>query len=180
MPLLTESDVRVRGKAATRAYDSRGTLKAIVESQSAAQTYDVFLSHSFKDYELILGLVEILKGQGLSVYVDWLEDPTLDRNNVTSATAAKLRSRMKSCKSLIFATSDNSVTSKWMPWELGFFDGSKPDKVSILPISQTITSVFSGQEYLGLYPHISIDTVSKALLLNRTSGSINLSSWVRT
>ena len=155
-------------------------MKAIVESQSATQTYDVFLSHSFKDYELILGLAELLKGQSYSVYVDWLEDPTLDRNSVTSETAAKLRTRMKSCKSLIFATSDNSSTSKWMPWELGFFDGSKPDKISILPISQSTTNIFSGQEYLGLYPYISIDTVSRALLLNRPNGVIKLNSWVRT
>lgn len=170
MAYLTESKVRAKGRLAVRAGDAKGTFKSIMESQNqvAPKTYDVFLSHSFSDFELILGIVEVLKGQNLSVYVDWLEDPNLDRNNVTSATAAKLKTRMNSCNSLIFATSNSSTTSKWMPWELGYFDGSKPGKIGVLPIVQLSDSSFKGNEYLGLYPVISVEAVSKALMFNRT------------
>ena len=34
-----------------------------------------------------------------------------------------LRQRMDHCRFLLFATSKASPDSKWMPWELGYFDG---------------------------------------------------------
>lgn len=70
---------------------------------------------------LIAGLKLILEDLGYSVYVDW-NDNQLDPNNVTPETAKMLRERMKQCKSLIYAFSENASSSKWMPWELGYFD----------------------------------------------------------
>lgn len=40
-----------------------------------------------------------------------------------------------------------------MPWELGYFDGSKRGSISIMPIDDDIPGS-QGQEYLGLYPAI--------------------------
>ncbi|KQY61831.1 TIR domain-containing protein [Nocardioides sp. Root140] len=120
-------------------------------SKSATGNYDVFLSHSFSDALLILGLKRTLEADGLTVYVDWLEDPQLDRRSVNATTAAHLREQMKRCKSLVYATSQNASTSRWMPWELGFFDGTHgPEKVAICPIT-TGTGTYTGEEYLGLY-----------------------------
>jgi hypothetical protein len=54
---------------------------------------------------------------------------------------------------LLFATSSASPQSKWMPWELGYFDGSSAsNKVGILPLVRTNGANFGGQEYLSLYP----------------------------
>ncbi len=39
-----------------------------------------------------------------------------------------------------------------MPWELGYFDGLRRGHVGILPIVQSPSAGFNGQEYLGLYP----------------------------
>ncbi|MFD0366303.1 hypothetical protein ACFQZZ_33125 [Nocardia sp. GCM10030253] len=89
---------------------------------------------------------------GLTVYVDWIDDPELDRSKVSEATAGRLRHRMNHSKSLMFATSRASSASKWMPWELGYFDGKKgSERVSICPIETGDTGNFAGQEYLGLY-----------------------------
>jgi hypothetical protein len=121
---------------------------------SASTKFDVFLSHSFLDAQIILGVKELLEAEGLRVYVDWIEDAQLDRSRVTAKTADLLRNRMRHSESLIFATSSTSSQSKWMPWELGYFDGFKPDFVAILPLVQSVASDFSGQEYLGLYPYI--------------------------
>src|SRR5947207_12240914 len=63
--------------------------------------YDIFLSQSFRDADLILGLANAIKALGFSVYVDWIEDPTLDRQNVTAPTAAALRERMRNCRSFL-------------------------------------------------------------------------------
>jgi hypothetical protein len=121
---------------------------------SLSTTFDVFLSHSILDAQVILGVKSLLEAEGLSVYVDWVEDAELDRSRVTVRTADMLRTRMRHCSSLIFATSSNSSNSKWMPWELGYFDGFKPGFVSILPLVQSRYDDFRGQEYLGLYPYI--------------------------
>jgi hypothetical protein len=61
---------------------------------------------------------------------------------------------MRNSQSLIFATSSASSQSKWMPWELGYFDGFKPGYVAILPLVPSTYSDFKGQEYLGLYPYV--------------------------
>lgn len=120
-------------------------------SRRPPSNFDVFLSYSFRDAVLILGLKRVLEGDGLSVYVDWIEDPQLDRARVNATTAAHLRERMKRCRLLVYATSQNASTSRWMPWELGFFDGVHgPDRVAICPIARGAGS-YTGEEYLGLY-----------------------------
>ncbi len=123
-------------------------------AKSASGTYDVFLSHSVRDAVLVLGLKNELESEGLSVYVDWLEDPHLDRSNVTPLTAQKLRKRMTACRTLVYATSRNAAASKWMPWELGYFDGHRAQsRIAICPIEEG-TGSYAGQEYLGLYKHV--------------------------
>lgn len=124
-------------------------------SFSAAKTYDIFISHSYNDADDILKVKQIIEDMGFSTYVDWLEDRQLSRSNVNKATAKTLRLRMARCKSLFYVTSDNAYNSKWMPWELGYFDALK-GKVAILPILQNqITNSYEGQEYLGLYSYVT-------------------------
>lgn len=117
--------------------------------------YDIFLSHSSRDAQIILGILESLNDLGYRVYVDWVDDPQLDRSNVTKATANALRIRMNQSKSLLYATTQYAASSKWMPWELGYMDGRK-DRAAILPVFETENSsshTFKGQEYLGVYPY---------------------------
>ena len=114
--------------------------------------YDIFLSHSSEDAAVIAGARTLLEAEGLKVYVYWIEDGQAAR--VTKATAGNLRSRMQHCRGLIYASSQASPQSKWMPWELGYFDGRKPGRVAIFPLTSSAGSSFVGQEYLALYPKI--------------------------
>jgi len=125
---------------------------------SHSKTYDIFLSHSSSDSEIVAGLKLEIEDLGYSVYVDWIEDPLLNRSNVTKETALVLQERMKNCKSLIYAFSENASDSKWMPWELGYFDALK-GTVAVLPISQTSKHSFKGTEYLGIYYYVQIDSI---------------------
>lgn len=127
-------------------------LRESAQAFSADKQYDIFLSHCREDAEVIGGAKIILEKEGVSVYVDWIEDPQLHRAHVTSKTAAMLRSRMRACKSMLFATSEASPNSKWMPWELGYFDGLKQGQIAVLPLLEDWEGTFTGQEYLGLYP----------------------------
>jgi hypothetical protein len=140
-----------RGMGFTKTADS-----ILVEKSefSLLKKYDVFLSHSYSDADVILGVAKFIENQGKTVYVDWIEDRGLDRSAVTAKTADLLRIRMRASSSLIYASSDNATKSKWMPWELGYFDGLKPEMVSILPLVENSDSEWKGQEYLGLYPVI--------------------------
>ena len=110
-------------------------------------------SHSALDAGVIHGLSQTLKEAGFTVYVYWLDDRT-DRDRVSPETAGRLRQRMDSCRSLVYATSQNADSSRWMPWELGYSDGVH-GKVAVCPI--TADSSFEGREYLGLYPVMERD-----------------------
>src|SRR4051812_30000041 len=113
MAYLTQSKAR-----AAAPYSSRSLIEAELRKSASTQqatTFDVFLSHSSLDAEIILGVKTLLEGEGLRVYVDWVEDPQLDRSHVTPATADLLRVRIRHSHSLVFATSETSSQSKWMP-----------------------------------------------------------------
>lgn len=155
MALFKESSLRSRAQLGRPAFESADSMltKLSAVASSGPQEFDIFLSHSVLDKEVILGILLSLEDMGYKVYVDWVNDKQLSRDSVSKATAELLRQRMRSSKSLFFATSSNSSNSKWMPWELGFMDGHNK-KAAILPISQLDTVEFSGQEYLGVYPYI--------------------------
>ncbi len=117
--------------------------------------YDLFISHSSLDKDLVISLVDLFNKCNYSVYVDWINDPQLDRSQVNKYTANTLRSRMNSCKGLAYIATSNSSNSKWCPWELGYEDG-KTGRCAILPVLDT-SYAFKGQEYLGLYPYLDYD-----------------------
>lgn len=147
--------------------ESKGFAKAESIQVNDSDQFDIFLSHSYADRKVIPVLKETLESIGLKVYVDWIDDKLLSRDNVTKETAEILQKRMKQSRSLIFATSENSPSSKWMPWELGYFDGIKNKRVAILPIKtkdNNFKDDYKGQEYLGLYYYVSIDTAMKYIM----------------
>lgn len=155
MGLFKESDLRARADRGTTLQKSAGTvLSEKVQRSAQLARFDIFLSHSLSDQKLILGIWLSLEDMGYQVYVDWIHDRHLSRDSVTKETAHVLRQRMLSSKSLFFATTTNSSSSKWMPWELGFKDGHNR-RSAILPVTQTTTTNYTGQEYLGIYPYVS-------------------------
>ena len=159
MAYLTKSFARRMGQTRTGAVEFAAASRKLSEhvfSVSMRQSFDIFLSHSHEDSDIILGVVEILKLLGYATYVDWIEDRHLDRSKVTPAHADLLRKRMKQSSFMLYVTTSNSTSSKWMPWELGYFDGYKPDKVGVLPILDPGVG-FAGQEFIGLYPTVEYD-----------------------
>lgn len=116
--------------------------------------YDLFLSHSSLDKTLVLTLVKIFNDAGYSVYVDWINDKQLDRSAVSSSTANTLKLRLLESNGLSYIATQNTMTSKWCPWELGLADGMKSGRACILPILDNSQSAYHGQEYLGIYPYL--------------------------
>jgi hypothetical protein len=181
MATLTESEVIARSRSVSR---SARLLKSANESYASTESYDVFLSHSSNEPDdIVFGIKGLLEDAKLKVYLDKVDDPQLSPNNVTPETAEVLRMRMRQSNSLLYVYSRHSTQSRWMPWELGFFDGLK-GAVGILPVMQTSQSIFKGEEYLGLYPYADIATITntakKNLWINRSSNEYaDLAGWVR-
>lgn len=126
------------------------------ESVSASKKFDIFLSHSYEDRDAVQGLVDVLTGEfRLSVYVDWIVDPNLNRARVNRETAEVLRNRLKHCRCLWYVTSIDAEHSRWMPWETGLADGDT-GKVAICPLVEGEIYDFHGLEYLSLYPYVDI------------------------
>lgn len=163
---------------------SESIVKNSLNCVSLDTKFDIFLSHSYSDKEYIAELKRILECYGYSVYVDWITDgKTLSRDDVSKDTAKLIRMRMKNSNSMIFATSSNSPNSKWMPWELGCFDGLKNSKIAILPITDSDNEDFKGQEYLALYPYITEEGIqeknTKTLWINETNTKyVSFKNWL--
>ena len=161
------------------------SVRLMSESNTTHTYFDIFLCHSYLDKDDVEGLYLELTKMGFKVYVDWIVDPHLSRDNVTKENAEHIRKRLRSSRSLLLATSVNASISKWVPWELGYVDGHT-QQCALLPVStDNITrSIFIRTEYLKLYPY-----VEKPNDLNQfTSGLwavedanhyVELKSWLR-
>lgn len=160
MALFEESSLRQLGIKSKefRYTDSTTILKKAYETTPSAEKFSIFLCHSFLDADVVLGLKTRIESLGYSVYIDWFEDPSYTRSEVTKEIAIILKKRMANCSSLFFATSANSTHSKWMPWECGYFDGLC-GAVAICPISRSVQYTYTGQEYLGIYPYVQQDNI---------------------
>jgi hypothetical protein len=143
-----------RAAASSRGITASAATAELRKAAAAPLTtqYDFFLSHTREDAAVIAGVKTLLEAEGWKVYVYWAEGDATTRVNAT--TAADLRKRMNNCQALIYASSDASPNSKWMPWELGYFDGRKPGRVAIMPLPSSASTGFKGQEYLELYPNL--------------------------
>lgn len=178
MAFLTEETVEARARKATTGW--RRAADILTESvPGRSETFDVFLSHSSNEPEnILLGVRLLLEERGLSVYVDRYSDPGLSPEGVTKQTAEVLRRRMRHSRTLLYIHSRHSGDSRWMPWELGFFDGLK-GAVGVLPVKRSRSESFEGQEYLGLYPYIDISSPLGKWWINSPSGGfVDFSTWI--
>lgn len=178
MALLTEYEVRRRGQTRTASLAKSAATILSEGRRTGVSRFDIFLCHAKLDAEVVLGIKATLEDAGQIVYVDWIDDPQLDRSHITSQTANVLRGRMRQSESLFYAHSGASTKSRWMPWELGYFDGFNGN-VAILPIVQgSGESTFRGEEYLGLYPYV--DVTRGTLWIHRSAGSyLDVATWRR-
>ncbi len=170
MAWVTESQVRTRAIGQDFGLGFKVGLIIRRLPQLLLSHFDIFLSHAIRDAELILGLKLLLEAAGKTVYVDWIDDPDLDRTQVTGETAEMLRTRMRQSDSLFYAYSQHSRSSRWMPWELGYFDGFNGN-VAILPIVPDVGIIdFDKEEYLQIYPKVDATSVTTTpnLFINKT------------
>ena len=84
--------------------------------------YDFFISHSYKDSELVQKLIEHENRNGNDVFCDWINDSDyLKRHLLCSATLSIIEKRLDQSKALLYLHSENSSASVWCKYELNYF-----------------------------------------------------------
>ena len=133
--------------------------------------YDLFLSHSSFDSELLLSLKSVLNHSNVNVYVDWVSDRNALKRELTNTnTANTIIERLKSSKALLYIHTQASQNSKWTPWELGFFHALKgkiciynPDNIEKAP-------------YLDIYPIVVLE--EGKLFVETEGGRVLIKQWI--
>ena len=114
----------------------------------------VFLSHKHDEKEIIKQAITLLGKLGVSVYVDWLDSGM--PKSTSGLTAKRIKEKIRQNEKFILLATESAINSKWCNWELGYGDAHKYSKnIAIMPITEKEDSVFSGSEYLQIYPIIT-------------------------
>lgn len=128
--------------------------KYAFSQKSFTDSFDVFLSHSSKDKDVLPSAINFLSEYGINVYIDKQDEKLPERTS--TETALVLKERIKEARKFIVLVSRNSKDSRWIPWELGIADEKKKIKnIAILPIVQSNgTLEWPEQECLEIYPSV--------------------------
>jgi hypothetical protein len=156
MPLLNERMMRDHAKRRMNAENLPASECLDRIRHRRRKRYDIFLSQTIRDAEIVLGVYDYLEQEGYAVFCDWIEAPESDRSAVTPANAAAVREAMHASDTMLFLDTRGAVESRWMCWELGWFDAAK-GHVAILPVVSQDADYYYGREFLGLYPYVRID-----------------------
>ena len=77
--------------------------------------------------------------------------------SVTSGeTAERIKNKIRNCKKFILIATEAAIASKWCNWELGYGDAFRfPNDIAIMPIKESRDRIFTGSEYLQIYPIVT-------------------------
>ena len=157
----------------------KNDFESLEEATSHALSCDTFFAHSSDDIELIKKIIEYFYMLGAKPYID-KDDMELPKYTDID-TAKKLKSNIDVCKRFVIVVTDNSINSKWVPWELGVADTLKGYKnVAILPIeSKNVSENFIGNEYLGIYNQIREKSGELVIYNPQSKETTPIEEWLR-
>ena len=146
---------------------------------SRGSSVTVFLSHKHDELEVLEDVISLLKRCGVDVYVDWLDEGM--PKYTCLLTASRLKEKISSCKKFIFLGTEGAIASKWCNWELGLGDAKKyPLDIAVMPIAEN-DGIYSGSEYLQLYPVIKSGymTIPDNYFVEWGTHRVTLKDWLR-
>jgi hypothetical protein len=149
---IYKKELRKRSKSEIKQSANRPVTFNSLEDQKRT----IFLCHSHADKTIVNKAIVLFEKLEMKLYIDWLDEsmpPITDK-----ATAITIKSKIENCNKFIFLATYSGLKSKWCNWELGLAYSSKsPNDYAVLPI-QTKSGKWLGNEYLGLYPMINIQS----------------------
>lgn len=169
MALLKESDLRQAGSR----YRS-----PMIENTKARAAVSIFLSHSHKDKDLVLGFINLLgANSSISVYVDW-QDGTMPA--VTNGeTANRIKQHIDDNLLFMVLATNAALESRWVPWEIGVADVKKVrERIFLVPIADP-QGHFRGNEYMQLYQRLEVGNLDQLFVVRPDQfGTTTLKSWL--
>lgn len=137
--------------------------------------YDLFISHSSTNKELLLRTKSILNSLNFNVYIDWINDKEGLKRTLTNAeTAQVIIERLKSSSALMFVYTQDSLKSLWTPWEIGYFHSLKGKICVYYPDDVDDNDI---PAYIKIYPKVKM--VNDKLVLTHNEFKINLKDWLK-
>lgn len=104
--------------------------------------YDFFISHSSTDYKTVQILIRELNKNSKDVYCDWINDVDyLKRNLVGGVTKTVIEKRLEQSNGVLFVKSEDSEQSKWVKYELNYFD-SLNRKIYVIDKKNILDGIF--------------------------------------
>lgn len=176
MAFITEDQLRAFPGKLTA--NQRIITKSASASRTASTVTTVFLSHSHQDADLVEPAILLMASQGVTVYVDW-KDPTMPAMT-SPETASRIKERIGGCKKFVVLGTNNAVTSRWIPWELGVADSRNGlDNIAIMPVVQEYRS-WEGHEYVGIYSTLELSNSGNWAVFpaGKTQG-MTLENWLK-
>lgn len=171
---LTRAELLQYGRGTQKGY----LAEAYRTASRAAATATVFLSHSHDDRELVEPAANFLASLGVKVYVDW-QDPLMPA--ITSAdTARRIREMIRLNKRFLLLATENSLGSRWVPWELGYADGEKTFlDIAVLPISES-TYREAPNEYIQVYLRVARASTGAWYVFEpgKNESSLSVKDWL--
>lgn len=155
MELINKSQLREARSSFEKGRSYNALMTALNESKARKSTsteVTVFLSHKHDDAEELKDAIALLKDRGVNVYVDWMDEDM--PKHTCGLTADKIKKKIKENSKFILLATEKAINSKWCNWELGLGDAAKYIKdIAILVVKEN-NGVWSGNEYLQIYPVI--------------------------
>jgi len=151
---IRQSDLRA-ASVSDGIYESAGTIR----TAKADKRKTAFLCHSHRDQDLASRLESYLRRVGWNIYIDW-KDASMP-STPSLETAEKIQARIVELDWFLFLATQNSMSSRWCPWELGYADGRKgKEPIAVIPTVDD-AGVSYGSEYMELYKRLDINASSR-------------------
>jgi hypothetical protein len=84
--------------------------------------FNFFLSHSIKNRNKVLEVIKQLNENNYSVYCDWTSDNDfLKRELISDYTKTVLKKRLEQSEKLLLLSTEDSMKSEWVEFELQYF-----------------------------------------------------------
>lgn len=114
----------------------------------------VFLSHSYKDWEIVKRIAVAFILKGYDPFLDWLDNRLINRNRINREGVEIIKEKIEKSSMFVYIASKGHGISKWMPWELGISYGLR-NEMYILPTNESeVRGGYKGQEYLAIHDHL--------------------------
>lgn len=96
--------------------------RILIGKEQSWKQYDLFISHSSIDRDIVRKLIDYENGQGLFAFCDWMNDSDyLKRTLLCEATLRVIEYRLDKSKALVFVRTSSSLKSPWCQYEINYF-----------------------------------------------------------